>query len=228
MFELIKAEVAYKKWEYITFLCLPFLLIGMIWSIPMINDSDGMDFKTSVLFGFGTVLLLICMGLPYGIHKTSMEENRIHLLATFPVSLRAIAMSQSLPILGSIGLVSLLGFLLLGVIGLEDGDLHHIFVFNCVLLTLAFGFHGLFLQELFLLLPKYSSLVLWVLLFGLLVLNGNKENLFGIDVKLWDPDYLKQWWASIVLIFVSLIGFLGHMILFTKMRDDFSIRRRYP
>lgn len=227
MLQLIKTEITYKKWDYLTLMVLPFLISGFLWAIFLENNKESMDLTDATLFGFGAALLVICLRLPQAIHQTSVEENRFHLFATLPVSLREIAMSQSAPIVTLIGIVSVIGFLFLGILELGYNSLPLLAMFNCVLLASGIGLVGIFLKELLTMLPKYSSLVLWVMCFALIILNSYLQTLVDAEVTLLDIRYILTWQTSVALIFLNLIAFWGHMILFTKVRDDFSVRRRH-
>ena len=227
MFELIKAELAYKKWEYLTLLILPFPLAVLTWLMLQRDPMLEVDSTFCALFGFGAALLIASIRIPFVTHQISVEENRIQLIATLPVSVRAIALSQSLPFLLFTFTFSLFGFLVIGITGLGYSDLPMLLLINCVLLAIGLGLSSLFLKELLTLLPKWTISVFWILFLGLVMFNTYGEIFWQIDMKIFDPRQLTGWLGTVKMMVLGGGCFWGHILLFTHLRGDLSMRRRY-
>ncbi len=227
MLELIKAEMVYRKWSHLTDLALPFLIVPLNWWLQSLGGGE-VDYTFGVMFGFGATLVLLFLRIPTFTHKTSMEENRIHLLATLPVPIAAVAMSQSLPFLILTSALSVLGFLTIGVFNLGYGNLPLVLMANCVLLVIALGLLSIFLKELLTLLPRWAPMMLWVLFVGLVVLKFSVDFFLSPNQRIFDLQQMSNWVGTVKFLALAAVCFFGHIALFTRWRDDFSVRRRYP
>jgi len=228
MIELIKAEMAYRKWSYVMMMLMPFVVWALAMFFIQIDESLEADAQYAALFSLASSLLVICMRVPHMIHQTSVEENRIQLLAILPISPRSLAMSQTLPYLIFVSLFSVLGLGVMMVMQVGNVVFPAMLLVNCTLAAIVFGLLSFFIMELLTLLPKWSKMVLWIvcILFPFMLLRMVSETLFGISSYLGQS--LGMMTTSIKLVFVGLVFFFGHIVLFTRMRDDFSVRRRYP
>lgn len=226
MLELLKAEFSYRKWHYIGYGLFPLILTSAFFLVIQEKSSLLMDFRSALLFGFGTALFLLSLTLPKFIHRVALEENRYLLLGQFPISQRALALTQSLVLIIVLSATALSGYFLVFVFGMSFNNISQILIFNYILLALAVSLSSLFFYELLTQLPKYSTLVIWLLVlifFAVVAWLGY----LGIEFDFLPDDFLLKGSTFFLLAITSALSFFGHMLLFTHLRKDFSKGRRF-
>jgi len=229
VFELIKSEMLYKKWTYLTLLIMPFLMAAVFWWMFFrLEKFDRIHLAFSGLIAFGATLLINVIRTPQVIHQTSVEENRIQLFAALPISVRMIAMSQSLPFLLVTACLTLLGMVTITTVNLGAGLPPFPIMVNAALAMMALGMFSLLLKELFVILPKWSVMVFWALFFGGLIVWRSRVEPTDTGVFLVEVDVMAAWSTSGVLALATLTLVLGHLALFTHLHTDLSQRRRHP
>jgi len=227
MFELIKAEMKYKKWEHMVSLLMPFLLWPLFWWLFFQgeeNSEEGITF--CAMAAYAATLILVAIRTPMITHNTNLEEHRIQLFASLPVSLRSVALSQSLPFLLLSAGIALSGFAVVGMLsgGFVELSIHT--MVNCVLLAMSLGLFSVFIKEVLTLLPKWVPIVLWISFLALIFARSRIDSALSPNWRIFDPSQLTNWIGSIKLGIMCGVFFLGHLALFTHFRTDLSARRR--
>ncbi len=225
IFELIKAEIAYKKTHY---LIGPVLGLAFALTHLYIANTMSTDLEAALPLFFS--MLFLCppavagFSLPATIRRTVDDENRTYLLMSLPVSTPMVAMSQTLPVLLATLIPGALGILAMVFAGVAEGPLNPKHLTIGLLIVTTYAMTAFFVTELFNLVSKWVRTAIFALPFSIfcglayMEINGIDASvgmLFDSVLEIIPPIYFLAGW--------TLAAFLGHILLYTRVRRDFSV-----